>query len=298
MFDVCEVLQKAKIKGASELYLKVGFPPRYKCFEQFGEFTNRRLTADDVMECLLKITNVQQRNILEEQGEYCFSYEEPTVGRYRVSVFKSRGVVSMVFHEILSVSDIASLMSGYQGQIEDLASRKEGIVFFAGNAGSGRTSAIAAVIHEMNLRRAVHIMTMEKPVEVLQLSGQSVINQREFGVDYTDCCKSICNARKENVDVLVYDGDLDENLMMELLKTSGAGVLVMASAYGNDISEVISNITELFPYERKDEIRKSISRRLQAVVICHITEDACGLKQDMKIIPVDSSIRNQIRNKI
>lgn len=298
MFNVCEVLQKAKDRGALEVHLKAGMPPKYRCLNQMDEFSDPGLTSDDITECLLKITTVQQRNILEEQGEYCFSYDVPSVGRYRVNVFKSRGLVSMVFHEILPVSELASMLSGCEEQIAHLAGKKEGLVLFSGNAGSGRTSVMAAVVHEINQTGAVHIMTMEHPVEVVQTVGKSIVNQRELDLDYTDSCKAIANVRKEKVDVLVYDGELDGDLVRELLKTSKAGILVMASAYGNDLPEVISNITEYFPTERKDEIRKNISELLQAVVICKITEDACGPKQEMELISVDSHIRNQIRNKI
>lgn len=298
MIDICEVLQEARDNGASDLYLKAGIGPRVRINGKISELSYRIVTADDMLECLLKITTAEQRSCLEECGECCFSYDENADSRYRVNVFKSRNVVSMVFHMVWSVRSVSRQFSGQQEQIRELAAKEKGLVLFAGNAGSGRTGSMAAVVHGMNQNNPVHIMTLESPIEVLQTSDLAIVSQRELGTDYADAVTAVESALKETVDVLVYDGKLDEKLVSELCRASGLGMLVLASTYGETLSEIVANITALFKADEKNEVRRRLAEVLQAVVICQRTEEAEGQQQKWEMISVDDRIKNQIQNGI
>lgn len=298
MIDICEVLLTAKKDGASDIYLKAGLVPRARKQGVIVEIPYPVLTMDDMLEYLLKITNAEQRNIVEEKGEICFSYGCTAEDRYRVTVFKSRGTVSMVFHVVSSLEDILQGVKNQQEVIRELSGKKRGLVLFAGDAGDGRSSSIAAVVNEINQKIPVHIMTLESPVETVHSSVMAIINQRENGEDFTDPVSAVEGALKEQVDVLVYDGILDGKLISTLCQVSGAGMLVLASTYGKSLSEVMGNVTAFYPPEEKDEVRKKLSEVLQAVVLCEWTEEAGKPCQKWDVISVDARVKNQIRNCI
>ena len=298
MIDICEMLLTAKKDGASDIYLKAGLVPRARKHGTVIEVPYPALTTDDMLECLLKITNAEQRNMVEEKGEICFSFECNTKDRYRVTVFKSCGVVSMVFHVVPALETVLQGMDQQQDYIRELSGMKKGLVLFAGNAGDGRSSSMAAVINEINQKSPLHIMTLENPVEIVHTSAMSIVNQRENGGDFTDPVNAATGALKEQVDVLVYDGILDDKLLTKLCQVSRTGMLVLASTYGKSLSEVIGNVTAFYPPEEKDEVRKNLSEILQAVVLCELTEDAGGLCQNWEMISVDARVKNQIRNCI
>lgn len=298
MFDICEVLQKARENGATDVFLKAGIVPRFRKNGKISEVSYRIITADDILECLLKITTAEQRNRLEEQGECCFSYEEAPGIRYRVTIFKSRNIVSMVFHGVPAVLDIVRQLNGQQERIKELAGKEKGLILFAGNAGSGRTCSMAAVVHEINKSNPVHIMTLESPIEVVQTSDLALISQRELGRDYMDGVSAAEGALKEAVDVLVYDGKLDRGQVLSLCQIAASGVLVLAGTYGETLSEVIGNIVTLFAPEEKEQVRRTLAEVLQAVVVSELTEGANGQEQNWEVISVDVRTKNQIRNCI
>lgn len=298
MIDICEVLLAAKKDGSSDIYLKAGLVPRARKQGVISAIPYPALTMDDMLECLLKITNAEQRNVVEEKGEICFSFECNAKDRYRVTVFKSCGVVSMVFHVVPSLEDILQGAKKQQEMIRELSGKKRGLVLFAGDAGDGRSSSIAAVVNEINQNNPVHIMTLESPVETVHNSAMALINQREAGEDFSDPVSAVEGALKEQVDVLVYDGILDRELFTKLCQLSRTGRLVLASTYGKTLSEVVGNVTAFYPPEEKDEVRKNLSEVLQAVVLCGLTVESGNSCQCWEVVSVDTQVKNQIRNCI
>ncbi len=296
MFDVCDVLREARKQGASDVYLKAGENPGICIRGKFSLLEYRTVTADDVLECLLQVTDGEQRSRLEERGQCLISYEASPADRYRVAIFKSRGLVTMVFHVLLTISEVAALAEENADSIRELAAVPKGLVLFAGDAGSGRTCAMAAVAEEILQCRPVHLMTLENPVEILLGAGQALVSQREWGKDFEEYTKALEDALKERVNVLCCDGAGDENLITQWYQNCRAGLLVMASTYGNSLPEVLGNLTAGTGVGEKDEMRKLLSEMLQAVVICKWVECPKGRKQEWEVLLVDGAVRNSIRN--
>lgn len=296
MFDVCDLLHKAAEQGISTLFLKAGSVPGAWQEQENIPLSCGAVTAEDILECLLKITTANQRSVLEESGQITFAYEAAGAGRYRVSVWKTRGEVAMVFHGAPKIQTVREGLKGQQEQIEKLARIPGGLVLFAGNAGSGRTSSMAAVVHEINQNRPVHIMTMENPVEIVQDSEVALVSQREAGTDYKDGAETLDAVRKEKVDVLLYDDTLDKQRILGLCKAALSGSLVLAGVYGNTLPEMIQGIMLSFAAEEKEEIVRLLTNVLQAVVFCERTKSAQGMQQEWNVIFADEDVKNRIRN--
>lgn len=301
MIDVCEVLREAAKLEASDVYFKAGICPRARRNGSIENMNFPVLLAGDMLDCLLKIMDERERDVIEEKGEYCFSYEAPMAGRYRVKVYKSRDIVSMVFHRILPIDKIVQNPAAF-AQLEAVADRKKGLVLFAGDAGSGKTTAMAAVLHEINENYPVHIMTLENPIEVLHESQRAIVSQRACGADFESTALAMDGALKEAVDVLMYDGKTDAQVISKLCQNAEAGMLVIAGVYGNNLAEILRSITVDFPMEEQGSIRKRLSGVLETIVICKKPmspakpEDGQESVHSFEVLVVDDNMKNRICN--
>lgn len=296
MFDVCDLLRKAEKQGASTLYLKAGSVPQARKEKERMEIFQTAVTAEDILECLLKITTAKQRSILEESGQITFAWEAAGVGRYRVSVWKTRGEMSMVFGRIPPIQVVNEEMKNLQESMEKLVQIPEGLVLFAGNAGSGRTSSMAAVVHKINQSRPAHILTLENPVEIVQDSKMAMISQREAGTDYKDEAAALKAVLKEKVDVLLYEDGSDKRQMLDLCEIALSGSLVLTDVYGNTLPEVMQGIMLSFKAEEREKVAERLAQVLRAVVFCKRSKTAEGVKQEWNMLFAADDVKKQIRN--
>jgi len=221
----------------------------------------------------------------------CFSCDIPSAGRYRVSVFKSRNTVSMVFHKVWPIEDIVKDFKVPESVMEltDIAS---GLVVFAGESGSGRTCGMAALVDAINEYYPVHVMTMENPIEVIHESKKSLIDQREAGSDYLDAVYGLQCAEKQAVDVLVFEDVMSAETMERICQMAETGKRVILSANGTSMQEIMDGFTNFFSASEQNAIRKRLSKILQAVVISR--REGTLAAHSYEVIRVNAAMRNQI----
>lgn len=292
MFDISEVLRASSTHKASDVYIKVGISPRMRKEGKLAEMDFPAILSGDILDLVLKLLDEEKRDVLEEKGEYCFSYHHPLAGRYRVSIYKSSDAISMVFHKVWSVSEIADGFS-VPKVVGALAAAEKGLIVFAGNRGSGKTTAMAYLVDEINANYPVHIVTMENPIEVIHSSKIALVDQREAGTDYAEVGSGLKYVEKQSADMLVYADVISNATFEQICRIAESGNRVLLEAAGNSLSEVIEGFTNLFPVNEQNQIRKRISRILQAVVI---TRQIRGeeFAQEYEVIRVDDGVRNRI----
>ena len=177
-----EALVAAK---GSDLHLKVGSPPRMRVDGQLVILEGPILTPEAAEGLLREVIRPDLYDQFQKTNEADFAYSRPGVGRFRVNAFRQRGSVGMVLRRVQEgAMSIAEL--GLPPVIARLAEQSRGLVLVTGPTGSGKTTTLAAMIDHVNANRAVHIVTIEDPIEVLHADKLGMVNQREVRVDTND----------------------------------------------------------------------------------------------------------------
>lgn len=274
MIDLWEILRAARAEGASDVHLTAGIPPRMRVGGKLTAMNYPRLTAVDTLEVILAVMNQQQRERFEERGEYTLAIQKPEAGRCRCSAYRQGGNVTLALRLIPELPEPEKL--GIPESVTRLGMRGSGLVLFAGAAGSGRTTAMAAVIREINRHRQVHVVTLEDPVEYLHDHQEAVISQREKGADFQDFSEALEAALREDTDVILAERLTDCRAVRAALTAVNAGCLVLAPVYAAGAQAAGEALIGLFPERERTGIRAWFADALAAVVVLRRTDKTDG----------------------
>ena len=251
---------------ASDLHLKVGQPPMMRLKGDIRRMEMRPLTQEDMERLLLPALNPRQRKILEDEGGVDLSY---VIGddecRFRVSLFKQRGKLSLVSRRVnTSIPTFEKL--GLPPSIEKLCHFDEGMIIFAGVTGSGKTTSIASMLDYINEREPLHILTIEDPIEFTYVDKKAYINQREIGLDVRDWHKALKDAVREDPDVILVGELRDLDTFEAAIHAAETGHLVFGTIHASSAATTINRILDLFPPDKHAAIRQALANNLKAVV--------------------------------
>ncbi len=254
-----------KHKG-SDLHLKVGQPPMMRLKGIIQRMNAPPLTQEQMERLLLPVLSERQRHILDEEGGVDFSY---VIGqdecRYRVSLFKQRSRLGLVARRVnTNIPTFAGL--GLPPSIEGLCNYPEGLVILAGVTGSGKSTTIASMLDYLNEREALHILTVEDPIEFTFTDKKSVINQREIGLDVRDWHKALKDAGRQDPDVILVGELRDVETFEAAIHAAETGHLVFGTIHAASAATTINRILDLFPPEKHTAIRQALSNNLRAIV--------------------------------
>src|SRR6516164_8809787 len=250
----------------SDLHLKVGLPPMMRLKGDIVRLQMRPLTQHDMERLLLPLLNERQRRILDEEGGVDFSY---VVGqdecRFRVSLFKQRGRLSLVARRVNNVVPSFEKL-GLPPSIEKLCNFSEGLVILAGVTGSGKSTTIASMLDYVNEREPLHILTIEDPIEFTFTDKKSVINQREIGLDCINWHKALKDAVRQDPDVILVGELRDVETFEAAIHAAETGHLVFGTIHASSAGTTINRILDLFPPIKHPAIRQAMANNLKAIV--------------------------------
>jgi twitching motility protein PilT len=251
---------------ASDLHLKVGQPPMMRLRGDIVRTDMRPLTQEDMERLLLPHLRPNHRKILEEEGGVDFSY---VIGqdeaRFRVSLFKQRGRLSLVSRRVNSLIPTFENL-GLPPSIEQLCLYNEGLVILAGVTGSGKSTTIAAMLDYVNYREPLHILTIEDPIEFTFTDRKAYINQREIGLDTRDWHKALKDAVRQDPDVILVGELRDVETFEAAVHAAETGHLVFGTIHASSAPTTINRILDLFPPEKHNAIRQALANNLKAIV--------------------------------
>ncbi len=264
--EVNKLFRMVMKHGASDLHLKVGQPPMMRLHGDIRRTDMRPLTQEDMERLLLPHLNARQRKILDEEGGVDFSY---VVGndecRFRVSLFKQRNRLSLVSRRVNTVIPTFEKL-GLPPSIEKLCHFSEGMIIFAGVTGSGKTTSIASMLDYINEREALHILTIEDPIEFTYTDKKAYVNQREIGLDTRDWHKALKDAVRQDPDVMLVGELRDIDTFEAAIHAAETGHLVFGTIHASTAATTINRILDLFPPEKHMAIRQALANNLKAVV--------------------------------
>jgi twitching motility protein PilT len=251
---------------ASDLHLKVNLPPMMRLKGVIRKMDAPPISEEQMERLFYEIMNPRLRKILEDTGGADFAHVIGTDEcRFRVNILKQRGHLGMVARRVnTKVPTFAGL--GLPPSIEQLCKFDQGMIILAGVTGSGKSTTIASMIDYLNEREALHILTIEDPIEYLFADKKSVINQREVGIDVCDWHTALKHAVREDPDVILVGEMRDRDTFEAALNAAETGHLVFGTIHAASAASTLGRILDLFPADLHQAIRQTLAFNLKAVV--------------------------------
>jgi twitching motility protein PilT len=263
--DLKTLLKIVTDRGASDLHLVVGSPPLMRIDGELTRLDAPALKPADTEAIAKSITPPDRRRFLDSQKELDFAHSVPGGGRFRVNVFRQRGSISVVMRRVrLGGASMDEL--GLPVVLRELAEAPRGLVLVTGPTGAGKTTTLASMIEHINRNKAVHILTIEDPIEVLHPHKKASVNQRELGVDVDSYVGAMRSAMRQDPDVILIGEMRDTETVAAALGAAETGHLVMSTLHTTDAVETVNRIVDFFPPFQQHQIRVTLASVLRGVV--------------------------------
>ena len=291
------LLTKAVAGKASDVHLKVGQPPGARIRGDMIYFRTDKVTPDDT-EAVARIV-IRDPHVVEtlvDLKEYDTSYSATGIGRFRVNVYRQRGSLAVVMRFIPSDIPDMDTLGLPMPVTRELAEKNNGMVLVVGAAGNGKSTSIAAMVAHLNATQALHIVTVEDPIEFLHRDQMSSVSQREVGLDTASFAAALRAALRQDPD-LIFVGEIrDEETMEIALKAAETGHVVMATLHTSDAVRTVNRMLALM---RGDvtENRVRIASCLQGIIAQRLLPraDGAGVVLASEVLVASHSVKESIR---
>jgi len=298
-FDLHFCLGHLIEKGGSDLHLKVPAPPVMRIDGSMEPIQGLSpLTPDETERAVREMLHDPAKlEEFSEEGEVDFAYSIPGVARFRCNAFRQRGSVSLVIRAIpVSIKTIDQLQ--LPPVIRDLAEEERGIVLLTGTTGSGKSTTLAAMIDHINSTRRRHIVTVEDPLEFLHEDKQSIINQREVGMDTGSFKRALRRVLRQDPDVILIGEMRDEETVHTALSAAETGHLVFSTVHTVDAAETVNRLIDFFPPHMHNQVRAMIASTLKGAVSQRLvpTLDGSGRVACCEVLRMTGRVRDMITN--
>src|SRR3984957_15244762 len=298
--QIDRLLETVVKRKASDLHLAVGKPPTLRLHGGMRELQTKVLEAEDTTALMKSITpeRIQQEFEETRSGDFGFAYGE--AARFRVSIFKQKGMASLVLRRIPNtIMTFAQI--GLPKMAEQICRRPRGIFLVTGPTGSGKTTTLACMINYINENFDRHIITMEDPIEYYHQHKKSVVVQREIGTDVPTFSEALRRALRQDPDVMLVGEMRDLATIGAAITAAETGHLVFGTLHTSGAASTINRIIDAFPTDQQEQVRVQLANNLTAVIsqaLCPRV-DTDGMVAAYEFMFVTPSIQNLIReNKV
>ncbi|GAB5496979.1 MAG: PilT/PilU family type 4a pilus ATPase [Phycisphaerales bacterium] len=257
---------KATIKiDSSDLIMKTDQQPKVRVRGSLKPLNTEPVSLEEFWQIVRHILTEEQIEDLHKFGSVDFAYDYTEKNRFRVNLFMARGKISVAARNI--TSDIKPFEGLYLPPVmSDIAMQPQGIVLLCGVTGSGKSTTIASMLDYVNQRKAVHILTLEDPIEYIFEDKKATINQREIGLDCLDFKTGLRALVRENPDVVLIGEMRDKETFEAALHAAETGHLVYGTIHASSTTQTFSRIYGLFEQEEVDQVRRILAYQMRAFV--------------------------------
>lgn len=291
-----ELLHIVVDRNASDLHLCSHSEPIIREDGALKRLNFEKFTGQQTQRMMYDILSDENINKFETTLELDFSYTLPKRARFRVNCYKDRGNVAAAFRlipqKIPTVRDL-----NLPPVLETLTDKPRGLILVTGPTGSGKSTSLAAMVNHINMNRAVHIITIEDPIEYLHTHKLSVINQRELGGDTRSFANALRASLREDPDVLLVGEMRDVETIQLAITAAETGHLVFATLHTNNAAESMDRMIDVFPPGQQEQIRVQLANNIQAVISQQLLAraGAPGRVPSIEVMVATPAIRNLIR---
>src|ERR1700712_5049156 len=294
--QIDRLLETVVKKKASDLHLAVGKPPTLRLHGSMRELQTKVLDAEDTMSLMKSITPERIQQEYEESGSGDFGFAYGDAGRFRVAIFKQKGVCSLVLRRIPN-NIMTFEQVGLPAMAEQICRRPRGIFLVTGPTGSGKTTTLATMINWINENYDRHIITMEEPIEYYHKHKKSVVVQREIGTDCPSFSEALRRALRQDPDVMLVGEMRDLDTIQSAITAAETGHLVFGTLHTSGAASTINRIIDAFPTDQQEQIRVQLANNLIAVLSQALCPriDTEGMLAAYEFMYVTPGIQNLIR---
>ncbi len=273
--DVNGLLRHMVEVGASDLHLKAGNVPFVRIDGELRPTTFPPLSAYETAQAAEALMSDHKRREFTQTNEADLGHTMAGVGRFRVNVFRQRGVVGLAIRRVRSeVPTVAELL--LPPVIEELSNAPRGLILMTGPTGTGKTTTIASMIGHINRTRRAHIVTIEDPIEVVHDDDRAIIQQREIGLDTESYAAALRHVVRQDPDVIFVGEIRDPESALSAIQAAETGHLVISTMHTIDSTETINRLLDLFPASHQREVRTSFAGALRGIVSQRLVPRADG----------------------
>ena len=271
-----QMIQTASSQGASDIHLRAGHVPLIRVDGSLERWTNvAAISAQSLEAIATRLLSPAHQQVLQTRHEVDLAWQAPGVGRIRASVFRQRGTIAVSMRLIPDV--IPSLEElGLPPSVVNLAGESRGLVLVTGATGSGKSTTLAALVDLINRTRAMHVITIEDPIEFVHQDRMAVVTQREVGFDTTGYAPGLRSALRQDPDVILIGDMRDVDTIETALVAAETGHLVLSTLHTLDAPETVNRIVAVFPTHQQAQIRHQLASVFKATVSQRLLPRADG----------------------
>jgi twitching motility protein PilT len=296
--DIIELLNLMVQNRASDLHIRV---PSKPVLRVDGELVVQEqlpvATMEDIEAAFELITTQDQRNRFHLEKELDFAYSVPKLARFRVSVMRQRGTISLAFRlvpfKVFTIDELA-----LPHICKELIVKPRGLILVTGPTGSGKSTTMAAMLHYLNEHMARNVITIEDPIEYLHPNMKCLVAQRDLGDDTKAFDTALIHALRHDPDVIIVGELRDFETVQTAMRAAETGHLVMGTLHTTDAPQTVDRIIDIFPPSQQSQIRLQFSQVLVAVLSQTLLPRAGtkGRVAAFEIMTGNSAVKNLIRD--
>jgi twitching motility protein PilT len=263
-FNFKQAISQMVQRSASDLLLKVGRPPAIRLNGELTSLNMQPLRPEDLKTLAEQIMTPRQIKEFAERKEADFAIGVPGVGRFRTNIYQQRGTLAFALRSI--PYEVKTIQELHLPEVmEEIALKPRGLVLVTGITGSGKSTALAAMVNHINRHRRVNIITIEDPIEFLHRDAMSNISQREVGSDTLSFATALRHVLRQDPDVILIGEIRDQETLDTALKAADTGHLVFSTLHTTDATQSINRVLSFYPPHQHIEIRSVLSTALAAI---------------------------------
>lgn len=292
-----EIFRVARIRGASDVHVQCGCKPVLRVDGTLEELAGEATSSDDLDAMVQSMLDDRSRGVLAARGDVTVSYRHGDSGAFRVHAYRSLVGTAIA---VRLLSDCVPALSELHlpPVVARLAESRSGLVLFAGPTGSGKSTAMAALVDRINRTQRRHIMTIEDPIEYRHRNCLSLVTQREVPQDVPDFASAVFGALRSDPDVLSIGELRDSATMHAALTAAETGHLVFATLHTGEAAQTIDRVISAFGGDEQEQIRIQLSQTLIAVVCLRLLARARGRgrRAAAEVLVCTDAVRSLVRD--
>lgn len=260
-----ELIKIAVERNASDIHIIVGYYPTIRVNEElYAIRTATPITKKEAEDLMLPILTDKQKEIFANTANYDFSFELDG-RRFRINYYRAKGspaaTIRLIPPTIRTITDLALPTIFYE-----FARMKSGLVLITGPTGEGKSTTLAAILNEININQARHIVTIEDPIEYVYPIAKSIVSQRELSTDTPSFADALKGVLREDPDVVLIGEMRDLETTQAALTIAETGHLVLSTLHTSSTPEAINRIVDIFPSHQQNMVRSQLSTILRAIM--------------------------------
>ena len=292
-----DLMQAACDNGASDIHIEVGNPPLLRVHGELEKLDMEPLQPEDTEQLMRSIATEAQIESVYNNGGSDFGYAFQDQARFRVSVYKQKGMIGLVLR-LIPNKMIPFDKIGLPEEVTEVLYKPRGLILVTGPTGSGKTTTLTSMLNFINEQRACHIITIEDPIEFYHTHKKSSVTQREIGADVPSFAEALRRALRQDPDVILVGEMRDLETMEAAITAAETGHLVFATLHTTGAASTVDRIVGAFPTDQQGQIRMQLSVGLVAVIsqLLIPRDDKPGRVAAFEIMVNTPSIASMIRD--